>query len=69
MLEGKDILKNIETLQENHHSALKEYKDGLVELRDHLKKTFFMKTISWTVFWKLHKRRLFSHRMEKPIRI
>lgn len=41
MLEGKDILKNIETLQENHHSALKEYKDGLVELRDHLKKLFY----------------------------
>ncbi|MCB7160417.1 PIN domain-containing protein [Bacillus subtilis] len=41
MLEGKDILKNIETLQENHHKALKEYKDGLVELRDHLKRLFY----------------------------
>ncbi|MEC3651401.1 PIN domain-containing protein [Bacillus subtilis] len=41
MLEGKDILKNIENLQENHHKALKEYKDGLIELRDHLKKLFY----------------------------
>ncbi|MCY9352603.1 PIN-like domain-containing protein [Bacillus licheniformis] len=41
MLEGNDILKKIEILQENHHKALKEYKDGLVELRDHLKKLFY----------------------------
>lgn len=41
MLEGKDILQNIEVLQEGYHKALKEYKDGLVKLRDHLRKLFY----------------------------
>ncbi|GLZ63535.1 PIN domain-containing protein [Bacillus velezensis] len=41
MLEGKDILQNIEVLQSNYHKALNEYKDELVKFRDHLKNLFY----------------------------
>ncbi|KUP32856.1 hypothetical protein AU387_11110 [Bacillus halotolerans] len=41
MLEGIDILQNIEVLQGNYHKALNEYKDELVKFRDHLKNLFY----------------------------
>ncbi|WFA93909.1 PIN-like domain-containing protein [Bacillus subtilis] len=41
MLEGKDSLKEIEELRENYNKAIKDYKDGLINLRDHLKELFY----------------------------
>ncbi|MCY8083262.1 PIN-like domain-containing protein [Bacillus inaquosorum] len=41
MLEGKDSLKEIEELRENYNKAVKDYRDGLIKLRDHLKELFY----------------------------
>ncbi|KAA6455274.1 PIN-like domain-containing protein [Bacillus atrophaeus] len=41
MLEGKDSLKEIEELRENYNKAVKNYRDGLINLRDHLKELFY----------------------------
>lgn len=41
MLEGKESLKEIEELRENYNKAIKDYKDGLINLRDHLKELFY----------------------------
>lgn len=41
MLEGKSIFKETEELQENYHKSIKEYKDGLIKLREHLKNLFY----------------------------
>ncbi|MGM0948351.1 MAG: PIN-like domain-containing protein [Bacillota bacterium] len=41
MLEGKDSLKVIEELRANYNEAVKNYRDGLINLRDHLKELFY----------------------------
>ncbi|MCY8186537.1 PIN-like domain-containing protein [Bacillus spizizenii] len=41
MLEGKDSLKVIEELRANYNKAVKDYRVGLINLRDHLKELFY----------------------------
>ncbi|MCY8281215.1 PIN-like domain-containing protein [Bacillus inaquosorum] len=41
MLEGKDSLKKIEELRENYNKVIKDFKDELINLRDHLKELFY----------------------------